>query len=108
MDSIEEIHDSEENPEELQESKTSRGKTWLIALVGIVALLVGLGLGYFGRGEFGPEAQAAKGTATAVAAAVQTRSATNEQVMDLIIAQTNHFQGEANAPVTILEFSDFQ
>ncbi|NJN66702.1 MAG: thioredoxin domain-containing protein [Chloroflexaceae bacterium] len=28
--------------------------------------------------------------------------------MDTIIAQTRHFQGDLNAPVTIIEFSDFQ
>lgn len=108
MDPLEEIQEKEESPEESEETQASGGKGWLVAVVGIVALIVGLGLGYLGRGTFGPEAQAAHGTSTAVSAAVQTRSASSKEVMDLIIAETNHFMGDANAPVTLLEFSDFQ
>lgn len=37
-----------------------------------------------------------------------TREATVRQIMDTLIAQTRHFRGDPNAPVTILEFSDFQ
>jgi len=80
----------------------------LTVVVAIVMLLVGVGLGYIGRGAFGPEAIAASGTATAVAYAIQTRAATNQEVMKAIIAQTNHFRGDPNAPITLIEFSDFQ
>ena len=29
-------------------------------------------------------------------------------IMDMVLADTRHFQGEADAPVTIIEFSDFK
>ena len=81
---------------------------WRTLIIGVGALLIGLVLGYLGRGMYGPEAMAAHGTATANAVAVQTRSASNQEVMKAIVAQTNHFKGDPNAPVTLIEFSDFQ
>jgi hypothetical protein len=29
-------------------------------------------------------------------------------LMDAVVTQTRHFKGDANAPITIIEFSDFQ
>ena len=37
-----------------------------------------------------------------------SREATARRVMDMLIAQTRHFKGDPNAPVTMIEFSDFQ
>lgn len=37
-----------------------------------------------------------------------SRAATAQRVMDMLIAQTRHFKGDPNAPVTMIEFSDFQ
>lgn len=37
-----------------------------------------------------------------------SREAAAQRVMDALIAQTRHFKGDPNAPVTIIEFSDFQ
>ncbi len=77
-------------------------------IIGAAMLVIGLVLGYFGRGLYGPEAMTAKATSSAMAAAVQTRASANKQVMSMLIEATRHFKGDANAPVTIIEFSDFQ
>jgi hypothetical protein len=90
-----------------QEPPKASGNLNLI-LGGILLLLIGMFLGYIGRGSFGPEARAAKSTATAQAAAVQTRAATNQQVMEMISQQITHWKGDAKAPITLIEFSDFQ
>jgi hypothetical protein len=81
---------------------------WPMIMVGVAMLLVGAILGYLGRGVYGPEATAAKATSSAVAAAIQTRASANKEVMTMLIGATRHFKGDANAPVTIIEFSDFQ
>lgn len=110
MDPFEELEDAieEVDEEEAPDTTADRIKPTAIILVGIVALFIGLALGYLGRGMFGPEARSANSTATVAAAAVETRAAMNKQVMDLLISETKHFIGEESAPVTILEFSDFQ
>ncbi len=70
-------------------SRRRRGiPTWL---VGVVMLLVGVAIGFFGRPLVLPP------PATGAAALVQA-----------VLAQTRHFKGNANAPVTMIEFSDFQ
>ena len=85
------------------------GRTWLIAgAVGALMLVLGAFLGSYGRGQFGPEAQAAKAAASATAVAVETQAAASAQMMDYLIENTRHFKGDENAPVTIIEFSDFQ
>jgi hypothetical protein len=83
-------------------------RNWPIIVVGVAMLVVGVVLGYFGRGAYGPEAMAAKATSSAVAVAIQTRASANKEVMTMLIGATRHFKGDANAPVTIIEFSDFQ
>ena len=89
-------------------------------IVGLVMLVAGLLIGYFGRPVVA--ARLAGATATPVATAVvatvpeapevsinpnpQPRS--QEELVAYLIAQTRHFKGRADAPVTIIEFSDFQ
>lgn len=91
------------------EEPTPRSRSWLApAAIGVLMLVVGLFLGYVGRGEFGPEAQAAKATEAAAAVAAQTQAANSAEMMNYLIENTRHFKGDENAPVTIIEFSDFQ
>ena len=99
----------EDDSGEVQEIAATPPKRYLpIILVGVAMLALGLVLGYYGRGSFGPEAAASKATGAAVAAAIQTRASANKEVMTMLIGATQHFKGDANAPVTIIEFSDFQ
>jgi flagellar basal body-associated protein FliL len=104
---IEEIEEEEEVEEE--GSASGGGRSWLtIALVGVLMLLVGALLGYFGRGEFGPEAQAAKATEQAQVALAATQAAANADLMTYLADNARNFKGDPNAAVTIIEFSDFQ
>jgi hypothetical protein len=104
-----EVQESEIQETEFQEQAESPLKrNWPMIVIGVAMLVVGLVLGYIGRGFYGPEASAAKATQAAVAVAVQTRASANKEVMTMLIGATRHFKGDANAPVTIIEFSDFQ
>jgi hypothetical protein len=101
-------------PPEISEEESiaeepKRRPTWLIiAAIGIAALVIGALLGYNLRPIVGPEARASKATAAAQAVAVQTQAAQNQEMMKVITGQVRHWEGDANAPVTIIEWSDFQ
>lgn len=95
-------------------------QSWATPIVGLVMLVVGLLGGYFGRpllvqqfqGET-PIAAAPTSTSTASATTPQTGAATQppaslKEVMNILIPQVKHFKGDPNAPVTFIEFSDFQ
>jgi hypothetical protein len=55
---------------------------------GVLMLLIGVGIGYYGR------------------AFVATPATTQSPLMEAAIAHTRHFKGEVNAPVTIIEFGE--
>jgi hypothetical protein len=87
-------------------------------LVGLVMLVAGLLIGYFGRPVVAARLAGATATPAATAAvaagpeapevSANPRPRTQEELMAYLIAQTRHFKGRADAPVTIIEFSDFQ
>jgi hypothetical protein len=114
MDDQQDLESLDEAPGEVPEGEVQEKvesplkRNWPMIVVGVAMLVVGLVVGYIGRGFYGPEATAAKATQSAVAAAVQTRASANKEVMTMLIGATRHFKGDANAPVTIIEFSDFQ
>jgi hypothetical protein len=114
MDDQQNLESMDEAPGEVEQGEIQEKvesplkRIWPMILVGVAMLAIGLVLGYVGRGAYGPEAISAKATSAAVAAAIQTRASTNKEVMTMLIGATRHFKGDANAPVTIIEFSDFQ
>lgn len=99
-------------------------QSWATPILGLVMLVVGLVAGYFvhplltSSAKETSVAQAPATTAPTVASAQasQQPAATSEtsqiqsaqQLMDYLLSKTIHFEGDANAPVTIIEFSDFQ
>jgi len=89
---------------------------WVTVLVGLAMLLIGVLVGFFGRSLVTPQpvsetsvAAADTGNTSAASEASQPASAPSAAaLMDTVVAQTRHFKGDANAPITIIEFSDFQ
>jgi len=116
--------DTTEVEEDAPASEKKRGSpafviniySWATPVLGVVMLLLGLVGGYFIRPLVG-SAPAATPTEAASAAvqSVQTEAPqptvdpeTRQQLMAYLVPQVKHFIGDANAPITLLEFSDFQ
>ena len=100
-------------------------QSWWTPALAVIMLVVGLLAGYFGRplvnkGSATPEAVAAVTAPSATLPVNQTPAATTaidptmaaisnqQQLMDYLVSHTTHFQGDANAKVTFIEFSDYQ
>ena len=71
----------------------------------IVGLIVGLSAGYLAHPWLAPVPPR---PAVAAQAGADDPGAPTPTNMDNVIAQTRQFKGDANAPVTIIEFGDFQ
>jgi hypothetical protein len=97
-------------------STKTQNNLWVTLLVGLAMLLIGVLVGFFGRSLVTPQAAsetsvaaADTGNTSAASEASQPASAPSAAaLMDTVVAQTRHFKGDANAPITIIEFSDFQ
>jgi hypothetical protein len=94
-------------------------QSWATPIFSALMLVLGLLGGYFLRPWLEdklnpiPTRTAVQAVAQPTAAAVdsgvtipQVNSA--EELMDYLVSQAVHFKGDENAPVTIIEFSDFQ
>lgn len=112
-DFIEEIQPVEDPPDE----KPTQGpaltiniQSWATPIVGIIALLLGLLGGFFLRPLIAPapEPQAAGSSVNTPQPGAPDQAAQRQALMSEIVAQTRHFKGSPDAPVTIIEFSDFQ
>ena len=88
-------------------------QTWTTPIVGLVMLVIGLLAGYYLR----PLTLAQANTTAPNLPVVGTpqvviptadNSAAQQSLMDSLIPKVRHFKGDPNAPVTIIEFADFQ
>ncbi len=89
--------------------------SWATPIVGVVLLIVGLLGGYFLRPLVTPAGEQTSAGAETGQMSVQTEAPrptidpeTRRQLMEYLVPQVRHFKGRADAPVTIIEFSDFQ
>jgi hypothetical protein len=100
-------------------------QSWWTPAVAVIALVVGLLGGYFGRPLLnkGSETTGDVAVVTSPAATLPADQATvsttpidptmaaisnQQQLMDYLVSHTKHLQGDPNAKVTIIEFSDYQ
>jgi len=108
-----------EEPKPKSPALTINIQSWVTPVVGLLMLVIGLAAGYFLRPMLTPaEAEAPPPLAAAPTAATTSQpdsaAQTTEQpanlqeLMDYLLPQIKHFQGDEQAAVTIIEFSDFQ
>lgn len=88
--------------------------SWATPIVGVLMLVIGLLGGFFIRPLLTPPSSAivaspgAGAASSSDATAIPPDQASNPELMALVVGQTRHFKGDPNAPVTVIEFSDFQ
>ena len=121
----EEIQQQDEDKASIQKEKipalTIVIQTWATPIIAIVMLAVGLLGGYYGRMFVSPDTSPAiveeveesvlveSGNAPEIAPTQdEDLAAKQRELMGTLIENTRHFLGDPNAPVTIIEFSDFQ
>lgn len=102
-----------ENQEEVIQFKdkpsiTITIQSWATPVVGLAMLVLGLLGGYFGRPLLAPQSSQVAADPSTTASDAGNPPARQEALMEAFVAQTRHFKGSSDAPVTILEFGDFQ
>jgi hypothetical protein len=110
--SLEDDTPAEEIPQEEQiqppekTALTIHIHSWATPIVGLLMLILGLVGGFFLR----PEVEPMLGKATFTPAVSEDVNSSVDQpgLKAYVVAQTTHFLGDENAPVTVIEFSDFQ
>lgn len=97
------VPDEEQAPTE-RPSLVINIHSWATPIVGVLALVIGLLGGYFGR----PLIQTDTVEQAEVVSGETNPGGPTPSIMDFLVEETRHFKGDPNAPVTIIELSDFQ
>lgn len=107
---------NEEEPPSQSKSASTRLviRSQATPVVGVIMLVVGLLAGYFGRGLISAVAGDNRSSAdlASVSITIPTtnadRAAQQEELMSTVLENTRHLRGNPDAPITVVEFSDFQ
>lgn len=86
-------------------------RAWITPILAVVMLVAGLFLGYFGRPIVQPLLAGTVEPTERAALPVGPDPASGEPtptLMEFLISNTQHFRGDPDAPVTMIEFSDYQ
>jgi len=109
------LSDQKPPQQELQEEQASDSgsrRAWVSPLLAVLMLVTGLFLGYFGRPYIQPLlAGEADATPVAELPATSAPPASGEPtptLMEFLISNARHFKGDPDAPVTMIEFSDYK
>ena len=105
MEETEEIQEVQEVQPKKQPAITINIQSWATPVVGIAMLIIGLLAGYYGRPLIGSTKEQAT---VPQSIAPSQAGAGNEELMAYLVSQTRHFTGNPDAPVTLIEFGDFQ
>ena len=100
--------ESEQVPEPVKEKPaiTISVQSWATPIVGLVMLFVGLFGGYILRPLLDDRSE--QPDVSLRQQPSQDSAAGNPQLMEYLVSQTRHFRGDPDAPVTLIEFGDFQ
>jgi hypothetical protein len=91
-------------------------QSWATPVLAVIMLVLGLVGGYYARPYLTGEAALPGEAATPESAAAPSAATPNPEeiaarqqaLMKSIVERTRHFKGNPDAPVTVIEFSDFQ
>ncbi len=83
-------------------------RIWFIPVIALAMFLLGMLAGYFGRPLISPQPEGSDDVAASGTPNTAAGQGGNQEVMAFLIQETRHFKGDPNAPVTIIEFSDFK
>jgi protein-disulfide isomerase len=106
-------------PENAREAKVvSQPAGWHIAVLLAVGLLAGIAIGLFAgpylagrlpsRDSPPPAPAAVSPTASPAPTAGASEDTARANLMSVVVGATRHFRGAADAPITVVEFADFQ
>jgi hypothetical protein len=100
--------ESEQIPKPVKEKPaiTVSVQSWATPIVGLVMLIVGLFGGYALRPLLDDRTE--QPDVSLRQQPSQDNAAGNPQLMEHLVSQTRHFRGNPDAPVTLIEFGDFQ
>lgn len=101
---------SQQNSEKVnkQPALTIVFESWSIPIIGLAMFLVGMFAGYNLQQDNNTGNVPLSAVTQAPPQPSERLSGSNQEVMDYVLAQTRHFQGDPDAPVTLIEFGDFQ
>jgi protein-disulfide isomerase len=83
-------------------------QSWATPIIGVAMLVLGLLVGFYGRPFIPAGTQSDASSAPPIVIPTADNSAAQQQLMETALAKTRHFKGDPDAPVTIIEFADFQ
>jgi protein-disulfide isomerase len=83
-------------------------QSWAIPIVGVIMLVVGLFGGYYGRPASADVGEQAAVPQVNEPAPSEDTGVGNAEKMAFLVPQIRHFKGDPDAPVTLVEFGDFQ